>query len=390
MYNNVSYEERNFSGLNKSYDIVCFSHLRWDFVFQRPQHLLTRAAKNHKILFVEEPVFQRGMHTSYLQKIDLGNITVLKPIFPLGSSRINESLSGLLQTELLVSNIENFVAWYYTPMALQFTEHLNPSVFVFDCMDELSAFDGASPDILNYEKILLEKADIIFTGGRSLYESKKNKHPKVHLFPSSIDKEHFNVTGRNIIDPEDQINIPHPRIGYYGVIDERLDLNLLDKISDLRPDWNWIMMGPVVKIDSTSLPRKNNIIYLGMKHYTMLPAYLYGWDVAMMPFAINKSTEFISPTKVLEYMAGSKRIVSTPVKDVVHSYGDNNTVAIADTPAKFVNAIELFLENNDEKQWLENVNEILKNTSWDNTWQQMENIIDNCVMLKNATVVKTL
>ena len=224
------------------------------------------------------------------------------------------------------------ITWYYTPMMLPFSRHIEANVTVFDAMDELSKFKFAPVKLLELEQELIDRADIVFTGGSSLYEAKKDRHPSVHCFPSSVDRAHFCKARARQFDPADQEDLPRPRLGFYGVIDERFDIELLDKVAEMRPDWSFVMVGPVVKISEDELPKRPNICYLGGKTYDQLPAYLSGWDVALMPFAMNESTQFISPTKTPEYLAGGKPVVSTPIKDVVRHYGQLEGVKIASTP----------------------------------------------------------
>jgi UDP-galactopyranose mutase len=274
--------------------------------------------------------------------------------------------------------IKDFVLWFYTPMAMSFAEYLEPKAVIYDCMDELSGFKFAPPALLENEAKLFQKADLVFTGGQSLYEAKKDKHKSVHAFPSSIDTEHFKQA-RNITDePADQKQIPHPRFGYCGVIDERLDINLLGEMADLRSDWQFIMIGPVVKIRDEDLPRQANIHYLGGKNYQELPSYMAGWDVALMPFALNESTRFISPTKTPEYLAAGKSVVSTPIQDVVRPYGERNLVFIASTAQEFVAACEKALSEKQANKQTQ-VDEFLAQNSWDKTWSRMATLIKGVV-----------
>jgi UDP-galactopyranose mutase len=256
-------------------------------------------------------------------------------------------------------------------------------------MDELSLFRGAPPSLLERERRLLKRADLVFTGGQSLYEAKRERHPAVHAFPSSIDAGHFGRARRATAEPADQAAIPRPRLGYFGVIDERIDLDLLAAAADARPDWNWVMIGPVVKIDPATLPRRSNLHYLGMKDYADLPAYLAGWDVALMPFATNESTRFISPTKTPEYLAGGRPVVSTSIRDVVRPYGDLDLVAIADDPEAFVAAAERSLARfgpgeSEREEWLRRVDAFLAGGSWDRTFRQMSDLIDGAVLRRRA------
>lgn len=368
-----------------SVDIVCFCHLRWGFVYQRPQHLLSRFARTHRVFLIEEPVF--GAEDNHLVTTidDATKVHVITPHL-IDNSDCKDVLKILLDTALVSMQIEEYILWYYSPMALGWTDHLNPELIVYDCMDELSAFAFAPTQLVQYESRLLQKADLVFTGGQSLFEAKKDLHHNIHPFPSSVDKAHFEKARSITQEPADQAAIPHPRIGYYGVLDERLDLNLLTTIASMRPQWHFVLLGPIVKIDSALLPKRNNIHYLGAKQYNELPQYLAGWDIAMMPFAQNESTRYISPTKTPEYLSGGKPVISTPVKDVVDSYGAHGLVQIAVTPAIFIAAAEAILTKVGYKEWLAKVDDYLSGTSWDNTWQRMETLINKALNNKPKKV----
>ncbi len=162
------------------------------------------------------------------------------------------------------------------------------------------------------------------------------------------------------------------------MIDERFDTALLDKVAQLRPDWQFVMVGPVVKISPQELPDRPNIHYLGGKSYADLPRYLGGWDVALMPFAMNESTEFISPTKTPEYLAGGRPVVSTPVRDVVRHYGHLKGVRIASDADSFVAACEEMLQaaRGDDQDWLAEADLLLSATSWDVTQARMLGLIE--------------
>jgi UDP-galactopyranose mutase len=264
-------------------------------------------------------------------------------------------------------------------MALAFSRDVASSAIVFDCMDELSAFRGAPPELLAHEAELLERANLVFTGGQSLYEAKRKRHRRVYAFPSSVDVAHFAAARRTKSDPQDQQPIPHPRVGFFGVIDERMDLELIDRVAAARPHWQLVMLGPCVKIDPAVLPRRENIHYLGMKKYEELPGYLSGWQVALLPFARNESTRFISPTKTPEYLAAGCAVVSTSVRDVVRPYGEQQLVAIADTPDEFVAAVERALVGPLTQDWHERVDRFLSEMSWDRTWATMSSLINDGV-----------
>ncbi len=356
-------------------DLICLSHLRWNFVFQRPQHLMTRFARTRRVFFVEEPIFHSSPPELRITR-DHG-VYVCVPYLPsdLTDEGIAAEMRRFLNDLHSLHSIDRPVVWYYTPMALKFARHLSASVIVFDCMDELSAFKDAPPELLENEAELLSRADLVFTGGQSLYEAKRERHRRVFAFPSSVDVPHFASARLHDVEPVDQARIPHPRLGFFGVIDERIDLSLLGELAAARPEWHLVMLGPCAKIDPAMLPRGDNIHYLGMKTYNELPSYLAGWDVALLPFARNESTRFISPTKTPEYLAAGCPVVSTPVRDVVRPYGERGFVAIAESAGAFVVAIERALAGQ-PSEWRDEVDGFLSQMSWDRTWTEMRSLID--------------
>ena len=377
----VEYEAEPSAPDSEPTTLICFSHLRWNFVFQRPQHLMSRFADEMNVIFWEEPLDIGPKETAYLkvrEAEDSPGVRVVTPHLPEGMPEDAREAALMRLLDAHVASLHGpLVAWYYTPMMLPFSRHLEADVTVYDAMDELSKFKFAPAKLLDLEQELLEKADIVFTGGSSLYEAKKDRHSNVHCFPSSVDRVHFLKARARQFDPADQEELPKPRFGFYGVIDERFDTELLDRIAEMRPDWSFVMVGPVVKIAEDDLPRRPNIHYLGSKTYAQLPSYLAGWNVALMPFAMNESTQFISPTKTPEYLAGGKPVVSTPIKDVVRHYGHIQGVLIADNADDFVAQCERALElsGNPESGWLAETDLLLSATSWDTTQARMAGLI---------------
>ena len=364
-------------------DLICVSHLRWNFVFQRPQHLLTRCASERRVFYIEEP-FHDADGQPRLEVQRTGRVIVVVPHLVAGQDDA-AALRRLIDELVAREAIKRYVLWYYTPMALAFTAHLEPEAIIYDCMDELSGFANAPAELKLREAELLRRASVVFTGGQSLYEAKRHAHRNIHPFPSSVDVEHFAQARQIIEDPADQAAIPRPRLGFYGVIDERLDIPLLAGIAAARPDWHFVMLGPVVKIDPASLPANPNIHYLGSKSYHELPRYLAGWDVALLPFARNDATRFISPTKTPEYMAAGKPVVSTSIRDVVRPYGQQGLVRIADAVDDFVAACEASLTE-DATARVRNADVFLRQTSWDGTWTRMRLLVDAAL---NATADST-
>lgn len=384
---------RSNAHIQPSLDLVCFSHLRWDFVYQRPQHLLTRCARDRRVFFVEEPIFGEGSMRLDVRERE-GGVRVVVPYLPDGlrSEVATAAVLKEMTRRLFNENaIREYVFWYYTPMALSFTREFSPVAAIYDCMDELSAFKGAHSSLQKLEKQLFQHVDLVFTGGQTLYEAKRNQHPAVYPFPSSIDVAHFSQARTATTDPLDQASIPHPRLGFFGVIDERFDIELLNSIATSRPDWHFIMIGPVVKIDPDSLPQHPNIHYLGSKKYEVLPEYLAGWDVALLLFARNESTRFISPTKTPEYLAAGKPVISTSIRDVVRPYGELKLVHIADSATDFLLAAEEVLTDSGANDtWLAQVDKFLSGMSWDKTWAQMSLLLDEVIQANRSRNASTI
>lgn len=355
--------------------LVCFSHLSWKFVYQRPQHLLSRFTKKYAVYYIEEFIYS-SEKDGYSAHVTSENVTVIVPHLN-NTIKANENLRKETIIKSLFEEycIHSYIFWYYTPMALAFSSIFNPIATVYDCMDELSAFKFAPTELKLFEKELFKKANLVFTGGNSLYKAKKSQHQNIHSFPSSIDKAHF-VTARNIEnETAAQSVIPHPRLGFYGVIDERFDIEMIKQAADAKPDWHFVLVGPIIKIDHTTLPQNKNIHYLGAKGYDELPSYLSGWDIALIPFALNESTKYISPTKTPEYLAGGKPVISTAITDVVNPYHELGLVHIAKNAEDLIKIASIELKITDKKEWLTKVDAYLSAISWDASWARMNELM---------------
>jgi UDP-galactopyranose mutase len=374
--------------------VLCLSHLRWNFVYQRPQHLLARCAREHRVVYVEEPLYDA--REPELELRVEGDVTLavphLAPETPLDVAELAQR--KMIDRVLYELDNPRPVLWYLTPMAFAFTQHVKARAVVYDCMDELSLFHGAPPVLREREALLLKHADVVFTGGHSLYEYKRthSQHRNIHPFPSSVDVAHFSRARELVVDPADQAEIPHPRVGFFGVIDERMDLTLIAELADQRPDLQLVMIGPVVKIAADSLPLRPNLHWLGSKSYHELPSYLAGWDVAMMPFARCDATRFISPTKTPEYLAAGKPVVSTSITDVVKPYGREGLAWIADNAGDFSAAIDEALRS-DGAARRAHADAFLAGMSWDRTWSAMwthvERAIETRAALRSSGLVAT-
>lgn len=369
--------------------ILCLSHLRWDLVFQRPQHLMTRAAAEHDVLYFEEPVREAARWPSLRIRADRSGVRVATPVLPADCQDVNAALKSLVDGLIRKTPHEQLVIWYYTPMAMDFAGHLAADVIVYDCMDELSAFRDPPPGLRASEERLFRRADVVFAGGMSLFEAKRDRHPRVFAFPSSVDAAHFGRARGALPDPEDQRGIGHPRVGFFGVIDERMDVALVGEVAARLPGVQFVMLGPVVKIDAGSLPRLPNVHWLGSKPYAQLPSYMANWDAGWMPFALNESTRFISPTKTPEFLAAGLPLMSTPVPDVVRGYGAGRLVEIAEG-AEAVTAAVAALLKKPAPAWLAAVDRHLATTSWDATWEGMQAELARVAQRKRAHLPRGL
>ena len=373
--------------------IVCFSHLRWDLVFQRPQHIMTRLSQSFDIVYWEEPRFDAASDRPRLERLAMreGLVRAI-PVLPAGLdvAATEKALRSLLQAEV-AGHACPLVFWYYTPMMLAFSAPVPSDLVVYDCMDELANFAFAPRDIAEREADLMARADIVLCGGRSLYEARRGRHPNIQCFPSGVDIAHFARDAAHSAEPEDQAALPRPRLGFYGVIDERMDLDLLAEMARLRPDWAFVMIGPVVKISPDDLPRADNIHWLGGRDYAQLPDYAVHWDIALMPFARNASTRFISPTKTPEYMASGLPVISTPIKDVVDTYGALASIRIAEDAAGFVAACEdlLAATNEDRASWAAEASECLADKSWDGMTSRIARQLHDGLIARQVSRIAT-
>lgn len=363
--------ESTFSSTNtelpQNYDMIVFCHLRWDFVYQRPQHLISRMSQNFKVLLIEEPIGYDA------QQENTANLIVVNEKLHVLQPKVKDIESIAMIISQYIKNNDPAVGWFYSASFTPLLDLFKFETIVYDCMDELTLFKGAPEHLIAQEKYLMANADIVFTGGKSLYESKKQHHGNVYCFPSSVDQNHFAQALNGIAVPEDVANLQAPVVGYFGVIDERIDLNLLHETAKKLPNVSFVMIGPLAKIEPSDLPREDNIYYLGMRSYNELPNYLKGFDIAMMPFAINDATKYISPTKTLEYMAAGKPIISTKITDVVRDY--SICVNLIETPDEFCEAITYLFDKRDQLSLEMEYYDILQNTSWDVTAEKMKSII---------------
>ncbi len=373
-------------------DLICISHLRWDFVWQRPQHILSRLAKHYRIFFVEEPMTDTSAGKPSLavsQGRGENPVTVIRLMQPAdenrwighGDPQTQATYEQLLAEFFAQQGSKDCILWLYTPMAAPFVAALQPSLLVYDVMDELSAFKGAPAALREQDRTMLRTADVVFTGGVSMYRARLPYANNIHLFPSGVEIDHFaRAAERTMPRPPELDTRAGPVIGYFGVIDERMDMEALEALASSHPEWNIVMLGPVVKIDPSELPQAPNLHFLGMKDYQELPAYLAYFDVALVPFAINEATRYLSPTKTLEYLAAGKPVVAAPIADIVELYGDY--VRIAETPQEYVSQTEAALAETAHETGAERrartvkVEKLLQLHTWDYIAGEMQKLLE--------------
>ncbi|MBY5731535.1 UDP-galactopyranose mutase [Rhizobium leguminosarum] len=366
--------------------LICFSHLRWDFVLQRPQHLMERFSRERPVFYFEEFI-PTDHHLAYLEIHPFAGTSVkaVRPRIPhwWNAAEQEAALRRLLDDLILLHGGKRPILWFYTPLMFGFARHVDAVAIVYDCMDELANFKFAPPNLKACEQALMASADVVFTGGLSLYEARRDQHDNIHPFPSGVDTHHFHAARCSLPVPADQADIPQPRLGYYGVIDERLDLDLVGSVASARPDLSFVFLGPIVKISPDNLPRGANIHYLGQKAYADLPAYLSSWRAALMPFALNEATRFISPTKTPEYLAAGRPVVGTQIVDVVRGYSDVPGVFLANGTEAFAEACDAaLLLSCSDPAWLEAVDGVLAQSSWDSTFCRMSALLERAAAQK--------
>lgn len=375
-----------------NYSIVAHCHLLWDWVWQRPQQFLSRLSQRHPVLYVEthapSPTLEEP--TATLREIPETQVTVLKIQFPLSCWHnghfvdrerrrlVQETLTGPLQGRFRYP-----VQWFYDPMAVtSFAGHLDERANVYDCMDELSKFKHAPPDLVERERLLLSVADVVFTGGRKLWEAKQQQNPNCHFYGCGVDVKHFERAKKSTLPlPEDIRNLDGPVLGYFGVVDERLDYELIDELARAHPEWNIVMVGPTTKVDAAALPQRANLHWLGGRPYAELPAYAQAFDVCLMPFALNEATEYINPTKALEYMATARPIVSTAVADVVSNFSD--VVYVAGSRHEFIGRCEQAIQQPDAKR-VQRGEEMARDNTWESVVSHLERHVGEALERKRG------
>jgi glycosyltransferase involved in cell wall biosynthesis len=369
---------------------VVHSHLGWDWVWQRPQQFLSRLSKSHPVLFIEGPQPDervRATRVTMREITDFPDIVVVQMKIPAAlwsnGSWVDKERRRAVQSLLagpLGRKFAQPVQWFYDPMAVTaFAGHLDERAIVYDCMDELSLFRGAPAELVRRERELLALADVVFAGGPKMWKAKRALNPNCFCFGCGVDEKHFaRARSARLARPSDVVYLPRPIFGYIGVVDERVDYELIAKLADAASG-SVVIVGPSTKVDTKTFPQRANLHWLGGRDYAELPSYARAFDVCMMPFAMNEATRFINPTKALEYMATGKPIVSTPVEDVVAQF--SSVVTIARNATEFIAACERVAAN-PPRQQIERGLERVRRNSWESIVAQLEEHIADALATK--------
>ena len=378
-----------------NYPIIVHSHLRWDWVWQRPQQFLSRLSKKHRVLFIEAPYPSNKTRTARVtlrEVSDYRNIIVLQMAMPAArwsdGPWVDKERRRLVQSFLagpLGRNFDSPVQWFYDPMAVTaFAGHLDERAIVYDCMDELSLFRGSPPEMVRRDRELLAVADIVFAGGPKICRAKRRLNANCFSFGCGVDAKHFSrARDPGLPLPADVANLPHPIYGYFGVVDERMDYDLLAALADAGSG-SVVIIGPATKVDPATFPQRANLHWLGGRDYAELPAYAKSFEVCLMPFALNKATEFINPTKALEYMGSGKPIISTKVEDVVMQFSE--VVVIAESPADFI-AKAAHSSVWPEQTRIKRGFELVERNSWESIVGELEKHVADTLASKRALAV---
>ncbi|MBW3624388.1 MAG: glycosyltransferase family 1 protein [Armatimonadetes bacterium] len=373
-------------------DIIVHSHHRWfaTHIWQRPHHIISRLAQRHRIFYIEEPWWKAPQDHPHLSIYPhQENPVVIRPMahrqaarLPRISERNQQAIRQLLSVYLDQQNVRKAIRWHYAPLARYLGGITEEPLTVYDCMDEHAAFKGAPPELLEVERKLLGEADLVFTGGRSIYESKRPCNERCYRFDSGVDLDHFARATSDIPLPGDVAHLPRPIIGYFGAIDERIDYPAIRAMAEAHPDWSIVLIGPVTKVDPKSLPKGPNLHWLGGRSYGDLPAYLKAFDVATILFADNEATRSLSPTKTPEYLAGRKPVVSGPVPDIVDQYSDY--IWIARSPQEWVARTEEALRDHTPAR-ADAAVRFIQQFGWDGIVDRMYQRLEEAYALRNAS-----
>jgi hypothetical protein len=367
--------------------LMVFSHMAWNPGQGRTPQLMAALAGRWQILFVEAPRHAAGAARLESRAIRAG-LTVLTLTTPAPAAGFHDDAQAfgvtLLREELAGRRLKIDIAWLDTPMAWPLAQALGIACLAYDCLEGPPAslqFDAAL--LHQRESALMRTAALMVAAGPSLFNAHRHRHANLHCVCSAVHAEHFSPASLELTSARArrghvlQSSLARPRLGYFGSIDERLDLDLLAALADRQPGWAFVMVGSVAGIAAERLPQRRNIHWLGEQDDALLPYLLAGWDLALMPYVVSEATRFLMPSQTLEYMAGYQPIVSTPVRDVQALYAPAVTIAAPQAEA-FSSACEEVLAESARARSarLIDMARIVARHAWANTADFVHGLLD--------------
>ena len=358
-------------------DLLCLSHLRWSPAYPRAQQLLRRCARDRRVYFVEPPVLDTDSEVTLERVADDGGVVVCVPHLPAGiePAQAEAHLAYLLDQLVAREDLQRPVLWLDSPALLAACHHLSARAVVYDCVDPAPLGGDAPARVVDRERLLLAHADLVLTPSHALHERLRGEHPAAHAVPSAIDPAPLARARALVPEPDDQAAIPHPRIGYAGPIDARLDLALVELVAMMRPELHFVFLGDTAELEAASLPQAPNLHWLGARRPDQLPAYLAGWEVAMLPLVRPGRPELASPTAAPSFLAAGCAVVATSARDVVRPWGEQGLAWIGDSPAAFACAIDNALAEERDRR-LARVDRFLAEAGWDHVWDDVWSLIE--------------
>lgn len=354
-------------------DLLVLAHSRWDLDHHRGHNIFSRYAQKRRVFYFEEPSFGQTEIPRLHIRDTFENVMVVTPHLPnpIKSNQIDSILRELIDELIFEEEIINFTLWLQTPRAFRYARDIDATTIIYECMEDYDNINNFSENLFQVEKELMENSDIIFVVSEALYQKKKFQHHNIHVFPNSADYFHFIQSRDFILDPYDQIHIPHPRIGFYGIIDQSIDLKLIDEIAQIREDLNFVFIGPLKDTKFSQLPTRKNIYYLEQKDYNLIPLYVAEWDCGLLPFCINEVTQYSSPHQTAELLMAGKPIVATHIPDISIRFGKKSLAKMASNAEDFSEKIDKAILESKEQKWKELIDNELKNETWDQVFKKM-------------------
>jgi glycosyltransferase involved in cell wall biosynthesis len=337
--------------------IVCFAK-DWGSDPTCVTHIMTQLAKTNRVLWLNsigtrapnlasgrdiKRIFRklRGFFAGARRVQD--NLWVYTPlVLPLPHNRLAAALNRwILRTSVKLQRrklgMDQFQLWTFLPNANQYFGKMGESLSVYYCSDDWSKFkhlNGA--EIATAEQDLLRKVDLVFATAQSLVDSRIGVNPETHLARHGVDKEFFATALLPVTAiPPDIASIPQPIIGFFGLLQEWVDLELLEQLAARHPNWSIVLIGSAV-VDVSSLKKYPNVHLLGQRSYAQLPGYCKAFSVGLIPFKLNELVRHVNPLKLREYLAAGLPVVSTVLPEV-QKYSE--FCVAAKTPDEFEQAV---------------------------------------------------